>query len=171
MISPAEIATQIKPLGEQIGEFYKEAERPPVLVGILKGAFIFLADLVRAIPIDVEVAFITASSYGSGTESSGQVRILGDPDLDALRDRDVVLVDDILETGLTLRTIRTMIWRNFRPRSIESCVLLAKGFGPAPGVEPPRWVGFAIAPQFVVGYGLDHAELHRNEPGIRILKQ
>jgi len=133
-------------------------------VGVLKGAFVFMSDLARRIEVPVEVDFLAVASYGSSTKTSGIVRIVKDLDLD-LTDRHVLIVEDIVDSGLTLRWLRrNLASRN--PASIEVCALLVKE-----GLqrEDPdiKYVGFKIPPDFVVGYGLDVAERHRNIPEVR----
>jgi hypoxanthine phosphoribosyltransferase len=150
-------------LGARITADY--ADRPPLLVCVLKGAFPFLADLVRAIDLPIEVDFMAVSSYGSATKTSGIVRIVKDLDAD-LAQRHVLIVEDIVDSGLTLRYLR----RNLQvrePLSVEVCALLLKE-----GLqrEDPelRYVGFRIPPDFVIGYGLDVEERYRNLPDVRI---
>ena len=152
---------RIAELGAEITADY--ADRAPLLVGVLKGAFLFLGDLARAISLPVEVDFMAVSSYGSATRTSGTVRILKDLDAD-LTDRDVLIVEDIIDSGLTLAYLtRTLAARG--ARSVETCALLVKD-----GLQRTeldlRYVGFRIPDVFVVGYGLDVDERYRNLPGI-----
>ena len=163
VVGEDELRSRIAELGKQITEDY--ADRAPLLVGVLKGAFVFMSDLARQIDLPVEVDFMAVSSYGSSTKTSGIVRIVKDLDID-LVDRHVLIVEDIVDSGLTLRWLR----RNFasrNPASIEVCALLVKE-----GVqrEDPdiKYVGFRIPPDFVVGYGLDVVERHRNIPEVRL---
>ena len=159
VVEEAVLQTRIAELGRQITEDY--ADRSPLLVGVLKGAFMFMADLARAIRLPVEFDFMAVSSYGSATKSSGVVRIVKDLDLD-LSDRHVLIVEDIVDSGLTLAYLRrNLLARN--PASLEVCALLVKEG--LQRVDPDlKYVGFTIPPSFVVGYGLDAGERHRNLP-------
>ena len=148
-------------LGREITADYEG--RPPLLVGVLKGAFVFMSDLSRAIDLPVEFDFMAVSSYGSATRSSGVVRIMKDLDLD-LTGRDVLIVEDIVDSGLTLAYLRKNLAAR-GPASMEVCALLVKE-----GLQRVeldlRYVGFTIPPDFVIGYGLDVAERYRNLPFI-----
>jgi hypoxanthine phosphoribosyltransferase len=162
VISEDELRQRVVELGKEITSDY--AERPPLLVGVLKGAFMFMADLSLAIELPVEFDFMAVSSYGSATRSSGVVRILKDLETD-LTGRDVVIVEDIVDSGLTLAYLR----RNLAargPRTLEVCALLVKD-----GLQKTdldlRYVGFRISPAaFVIGYGLDVDERYRNLPAV-----
>ena len=161
VVSEDELQARIRELGKQLTADYEG--RPPLLVGVLKGAFVFMSDLSRAIDLPVEFDFMAVSSYGSATRSSGVVRILKDLDLD-LTDRHVVIVEDIVDSGLTLAYLR----RNLAargPRTLEVCALLVKE-----GLQKTdldlRYVGFRIPPAFVIGYGLDVDERYRNLPAV-----
>ena len=157
-----DIARRVAELGAQITADY--AGRTPLLVGVLKGAFVFMADVVRAIDLPVEVDFMAISSYGAATKTSGVVRIVKDLDLD-LTGRDVLIVEDIIDSGLTLQYLRrNLLARN--PASLEVCALLVRE-GQQQGELGLRYVGFSIPPDFVIGYGLDVAERHRNLPDVR----
>jgi len=151
------LQARIRELGRQITTDY--AGRRPLLVGVLKGAFMFMSDLARAIDLPVEFDFMAVSSYGSSTKTSGVVRIVKDLDLD-LSDRDVLLVEDIVDSGLTLHyLLKNLLARG--PASLEVCALIVKDG--IQQVEPDlRYVGFRIPDEFVVGYGLDVAERYRN---------
>ena len=164
LISRDEIAARVAELGEAIGRDY--AGRAPVLVGVLKGAVVFTADLLRAIPLPAAMDFMAVSSYGSSTDSSGVVRIL--KDLDApLEGRNVLIVEDIVDSGLTLQYLmRTLEARN--PASIEVCALLTKPERRKVDT-PARYVGFEIPDKFAIGYGLDYAERYRNLPYVATL--
>jgi hypoxanthine phosphoribosyltransferase len=154
-----ELQHRIGELGAEITKDY--AGRAPLLVGVLKGAFVFMSDLARAIDLPVEFDFMAVSSYGSATKTSGIVRIVKDLDLD-LTGRDVIVVEDIVDSGLTLAYLRkNLLARN--PASLEVCALLVKE-GLQRGDPDLRYVGFKIPPKFVVGYGLDVAERYRNLP-------
>jgi hypoxanthine phosphoribosyltransferase len=168
VVSEEQIRTRVAELGAQITADY--AGRTPLLVGVLKGAFVFMADLSRAIALPVEFDFMAVSSYGSATKTSGVVRIVKDLDLD-LTGRHVLLVEDIVDSGLTLAYLRrNLLSRN--PASLEVCALLVRegnaassGTSAASKVDLDlKYVGFRIPPAFVVGYGLDVAERHRNLP-------
>jgi hypoxanthine phosphoribosyltransferase len=154
-----DLQRRIAELGAQITADYEG--RPPLLVGVLKGAFLFMSDLARHIRLPVEFDFMAVASYGSATKTSGVVRIVKDLDLD-LTDRDVLVVEDIVDSGLTLSYLRrNLLARN--PASLEVCALLVKD-GLQKTDPDLRYVGFSIPPDFVVGYGLDVAERYRNLP-------
>jgi hypoxanthine phosphoribosyltransferase len=157
VVSADDVAKRVAELGAEITADY--ADRPPLLVGVLKGAAMFMSDLSRAITLPVEFDFMAVSSYGSATRTSGVVRILKDLDLD-LTDRDVIVVEDIVDSGLTLQYLRKNL-RARGPRSLEVCALLVKE-GLQKSDLDLRYVGFTIPPAFVVGYGLDVAERYRN---------
>jgi hypoxanthine phosphoribosyltransferase len=161
VVDEDELQTRIRELGKEITADYEG--RPPLLVGVLKGAFVFMSDLSRAIDLPVEFDFMAVSSYGSATRSSGVVRILKDLDLD-LTDRHVLIVEDIVDSGLTLAYLRKNLAAR-GPASMEVCALLVKD-----GLQRVeldlKYVGFTIPPTFVVGYGLDVAERYRNLPYI-----
>ncbi|HEV3226225.1 MAG TPA: hypoxanthine phosphoribosyltransferase [Acidimicrobiales bacterium] len=162
VVGEDELRARISELGKEITSDY--SDRAPLLVGVLKGAFVFMSDLAREIDLPLEVDFMAVASYGSSTKTSGIVRIVKDLDLD-LVDRHVVIVEDIVDSGLTLRWLRRNLGSR-NPASVEVCALLVKE-----GLqrEDPdlRYVGFRIPPDFVVGYGLDVAERHRNLPEVR----
>ena len=157
VVSADDVAKRVAELGAEITADY--ADRPPLLVGVLKGAAMFMSDLSRAITLPVEFDFMAVSSYGSATRTSGVVRILKYLDLD-LTDRDVVVVEDIVDSGLTLQYLRKNL-KARGPRSLEVCALLVKE-GLQKSDLDLRYVGFTIPPAFVVGYGLDVAERYRN---------
>jgi len=158
VLVPAEdVQRRVAELGAEISRDYEG--RDLVMIGVLKGAVLFLADLMRSLTVPCEIDFMAVSSYGSSTDSSGVVRIL--KDLDApIEGRDVVLVEDIVDSGLTLHyLLRNLSARN--PRSLEVCALLTKP--ERRRVELPiRYVGFEIPNRFAIGYGLDHAQRYRN---------
>jgi hypoxanthine phosphoribosyltransferase len=161
IVGEAELHDRVAELGKELTSDY--SGRPPLLVGVLKGAFVFMSDLSRAIDLPVEFDFMAVSSYGSATRSSGVVRIIKDLDVD-LSDRHVLIVEDIVDSGLTLAYLRkNLAARN--PASLEVCALLVKE-----GLQRVelnmRYVGFRIPPVFVVGYGLDVGERYRNLPFI-----
>jgi hypoxanthine phosphoribosyltransferase len=166
MIVPApDLAQRVAELGAEITEDYQG--RPPLLVGVLKGAFMFMSDLSRHIALPVEFDFMAVSSYGAATRTSGVVRIVKDLDLD-LTGRHVLLVEDIVDSGLTLRYLRRNLQAR-NPASLEVCTLLLKeGAEDAGGL---RYVGFTIPQEFVIGYGLDVAERYRNLPYICVYNE
>ena len=153
-------------LGEQISADY--AGRSLLLVGVLKGAFFFLSDLMRQLDVPCEVDFMAVASYGSSTDSSGVVRILKDLDA-SIEGRDVLIVEDIVDSGLTLSyLLRTLKARE--PASLEVCALLTKPERRKVDL-PIRYVGFEIPNRFVIGYGLDHAERFRNLPYVAVSRR
>lgn len=162
IVDRTELQRRVADLGAEITADY--ADRPPLLVGVLKGAFIFMSDLARAIPLPLSFDVMAVASYGSGTTSSGVVRIVKDLDTD-LTDRHVLVVEDIVDSGLTLSYLRRNLLAR-RPASLEICALLVKE-GRQQAAVDLRYVGFRIGPSFVVGYGLDVAERYRNLPDIR----
>jgi hypoxanthine phosphoribosyltransferase len=160
LVPEDELAARVRALGEEITADYQG--RPPLLVGVLKGAFMFMSDLSRHIALPVEFDFMAVSSYGAATRTSGVVRIVKDLDID-LTGRHVLLVEDIVDSGLTLRYLkRNLEARN--PASLEICALLLRE-GAADGASL-KYVGFEIPHDFVIGYGLDVAERYRNLPYI-----
>jgi hypoxanthine phosphoribosyltransferase len=161
LISKEQIAARVAELGAEIGRDYEG--RVPLLIGVLKGAFMFMADLSRAIPLPVELDFMAVSSYGAATKTSGIVRIVKDLDLD-LSGRHVVVVEDIIDSGLTLSYLRKGLLAR-QPASLEICALLIKTEQHRLQFKVP-YIGFEIPSGFVVGYGLDVAERFRNLPDI-----
>ncbi|HET7584695.1 MAG TPA: hypoxanthine phosphoribosyltransferase [Gemmatimonadaceae bacterium] len=159
------IAQRVRELGREIGCQY--GDEPLLVLGLLKGSFIFLGDLVRAISRPLQVDFMAAASYGDGTTSSGTVRLLYDPGTD-LTGRHIVLVEDIIDTGRTLQRL-TGILASRGPRSLDICALLRKP-GPTELEYPVRFLGFEAPDEFLVGYGLDHAENFRHLPYIASLQ-
>jgi hypoxanthine phosphoribosyltransferase len=161
VVDEHELQQRIRDLGKEITNDY--VEDPPLLVGILKGAFMFMADLARAIDLPVEFDFMAVSSYGSATRTSGVVRIVKDLDLD-LTDRHVLIVEDIVDSGLTLAYLRKNL-KARNPASLQVCALLVKE-GLQKTDPDLRYTGFRIPPDFVIGYGLDVDERYRNLPYI-----
>ena len=157
VVSEADLQARIAELGARITADY--LDRPPLLVGVLKGAFMFMSDLSRSIELPVEVDFMAVSSYGSATRTSGVVRIVKDLDVD-LVDRHVLVVEDIVDSGLTLNYLQRYLLAR-RPASLEVCALLVKEGQQRIAVDL-RYVGFHIPADFVVGYGLDVDERLRN---------
>ena len=163
VVAEADLQARIAEIGRQITEDY--AGRPPLLVGVLKGAFVFMSDIARAIGLPVEFDFMAISSYGSATKTSGVVRIVKDLELD-LTGRHVIVVEDIIDSGLTLSYLRrNLMARN--PASLEICALLVRE-GQQTAELDLKYVGFTIPPAFVIGYGLDVAERYRNLPDVRV---
>jgi hypoxanthine phosphoribosyltransferase len=161
VVAEHELRDRIAAIGKAITADY--AGRAPLLVGVLKGAFMFMSDLAREIALPVEFDFMAVSSYGSATKTSGVVRIVKDLDLD-LSGRDVILVEDIVDSGLTLNYLRKNLLAR-HPASLEVCALLVRE-GRQRDDPDLRYVAFTIPPDFVVGYGLDVAERYRNLPSI-----
>ena len=166
LISRAEIARRVAELGERLGRDYAGPDL--VMVGVLKGVFIFMADLVRALPFPVEVDFVRLCSYGAGTASSGEVNITKDVEM-SLQDRDVLIVEDIVDTGLTLAFLKQHL-ASHRPRSIKICCLIDKQERREVDV-PLDYVGFVVQQGFLVGYGLDCGEQSRTLPEIFVLEK
>ncbi len=162
LVTAAQLQERIAELGREIAADYQGKD--PLLVAVLKGAFVFMADLCRAIDIPVEVDFMAVSSYGASTRSSGVVRIVKDLDID-LTGRHVIIVEDIIDSGLTLRYLRKTLQAR-QPASLDVCALFVRE-GNQKAELDLRYVGFDIPPAFVIGYGLDVAERYRNLPDIR----
>lgn len=164
LLTTAQIADRVAEMGEQIAADY--AGRPLTLLGVLRGSTFFLADLARAIGIPVEIDFVGLSSYGLGTESSGTVEVHQHIHSD-LRGRHILIVEDIIDTGRTLEKLFDYL-QDFGPESVAVCTLLSK---PARRLVevPVTYTGFEIPDQFVIGYGLDYANLYRNLPYIGCL--
>jgi hypoxanthine phosphoribosyltransferase len=158
------LAARVLELAAEVSRDYEG--KSLILVGVLKGAIFFVADFMRALEVQCEVDFMAVASYGSQTKSSGVVRIL--KDLDAvIEGRHVLIVEDIVDSGLTLQyLLRNLAGRH--PASLEVCALLLKPGSRRVDLEP-RYVGFEIPDEFVVGYGLDHAERYRNLPFVAVL--
>lgn len=160
LISREEIHSRIQELAHEINAHYKHTHSQNlVVVGLLRGSFMFMADLVRLIEMPLEVDFMTASSYGSGTESSRDVKILKDLDGD-VSGKDVLIVEDIIDTGFTLNTVRELFLLK-GAKSVSICTLLDKPSRREVEV-PVEWIGFSIPDEFVVGYGIDYAQHYRN---------
>lgn len=163
--SEERIAARVAEMGAEIAASYPEGE-DLLLIGLLKGSFIFVGDLVRQIPRPVQVDFLVAASYGSGTTTSGDVKLLYDPEAN-IRDRHVVIVEDIVDSGTTLNRLIPLLEER-GPRSLELCALLHKHVA-RNLVKEPNWVGFDAPNEFLIGYGLDHSENFRNLPFIASL--
>ena len=161
LISEQDVRSRIAELGQEITNFYqhKNIHTPLVVVGLLRGSFMFMADLVREIHLPVEIDFMTTSSYGNAMNSNHDVRISKDLDGD-IKGKHVLIVEDIIDTGYTLQKVRDIL--NLRePSSLTICTLLDKPSRREVDV-PVDWVGFTISDEFVVGYGIDYAQRHRN---------
>ena len=165
LISRDEIAARVTELGEAIGRDY--AGRTPVLVGVLKGAVVFTADLLRAIRMPAAMDFMAVSSYGSGTRSTGVVRLTADLSL-SIEDRDVIIVEDVIDSGRTISYLRRNLATR-HPRSLALCGLLDKVSRRELDVDID-YVGFVIPDEFVVGYGLDYDGRHRELPDLAVLE-
>ncbi len=164
LISEAEIRRRTAELAEQIRADY--GEKPLLLVGVLKGSFLFLADICRHLGQEVVVDFVQVSSYGDSTKSSGIVQIRKDLDV-SIEGKDVLIVEDIVDTGTTLSHLREL-FSTRRPNSLRVVTLLSKPEA-RKSPTPVEYIGFEIPNEFVVGYGLDFAERYRNLPYIAIL--
>jgi hypoxanthine phosphoribosyltransferase len=162
LIAEAEIARRVADLATEINDFFADTEKL-VVVGLLRGSFIFIADLARRLSLPVEIDFIEASSYGNTTESSREVRILKDL-RGEIEGGDVLVVEDIVDTGHTLAHVLAILATR-KPRRLEVCALLSKPSRREVKV-PVRWIGFDIPDAFVVGYGIDYAQNNRNLPHI-----
>ncbi len=161
MISEQEIKDRVTELGQKITAAYQDRGREMVLVGLLRGSFMFMADLCRAIDVSHEVDFITASSYGNGMSSTRDVKILKDLDED-IRGKDVLIVEDIIDSGNTLSKVREILQLR-EPASVAICTLLDKPERREVDVTV-EYVGFSIPDEFVVGYGIDYAQRYRHLP-------
>lgn len=165
LLTKEELGGIVRRMGAQISEDYKDKDL--VMISVLKGSLIFMADLMRAITVPCAIDFLSVSSYGSGTTTTGEVRILKDLDT-ALENKDVLVVEDILDSGMTL----SFLLKNLQarhPNSVRLCTLLDK---PERRRVPitPDYVGTQVPDKFIVGYGLDYAEKYRNLPYIGVLK-
>lgn len=157
LLTEEQVLERIKEIAQQIDQDY--AGKDPLLVGVLNGAVMVMADLARALSIHADMDWMAVSSYGSGTTSSGVVRILKDLDID-VADRDVLIVEDILDSGLTLSWLLKNL-KSRKPASLEVFTLLRKPDALKVSVDP-KYIGFDIPNEFVVGYGLDYAQRYRN---------
>jgi len=165
LISGEQVQKRVQELGKQLTEEYQGKDL--FVIGILKGSVIFMADLVRAIGLDLQVDFMAVSSYGKSTNSSGVVRILKDLDSD-IHGKDVLIVEDIVDTGLTLSyLVENLLSRN--PASLKICTFLDKPSRRVADISP-HYNGYEIPDEFVVGYGLDYSERYRNLPYIGVIE-
>lgn len=161
VLDEATIADRVRQLGSEITAAYPEGDL--LVLGLLKGSFIFLSDLVRQIDRPLHLDFLVASSYGTGTVSSGTVRLLYDPET-PLEGKHILIVEDIIDSGRTMKHLLQLLQER-KPASVAVCALLDKNLLPEP-IPEVRWVGFPAPPAFLVGYGLDHAEDFRHLPFI-----
>jgi len=165
LYSEEQIIRRVRELGMQINQDY--AGKHPLLIGVLKGCFVFLADIARCIDLQCEIRFLIASSYGFSSVTSGTVRMGSELDF-VIADRDVIIIEDILDSGVTLQTLRGLILGE-KPSSLKICALLDKPERRKVAIEAD-YVGFTCPDEFLVGYGLDYAESYRNLPFIAALK-
>ncbi|MBI5515696.1 MAG: hypoxanthine phosphoribosyltransferase [Deltaproteobacteria bacterium] len=166
LLSEEALQRRVRELGQEITAHYQDHDGQLVVVAILKGSFLFAADLIRAVDLDLAVEFLGLRSYGAGTESSGVVQITYDLTT-PVTDRDVLIVEDIVDTGLSMRyLLENLATRH--PRSVKLCSLLHKPARTRAAV-PIDFLGFTIEDRFVVGYGLDYAERYRNLPYLGVL--
>lgn len=166
LISQTELDEMVTKLGKQISEDYKGKNL--LVVSVLKGAALFMADIIRKIDIPLQIDFMVVSSYGAGTSTSGSVKIIKDLDID-IKDYDILIVEDILDSGVTLSNLIKVL-ESRKPRSVNICALLTKP--ERRKVEVPlAYEGFVVPDEFVVGYGLDYDEKYRNLPYIGVLKE
>lgn len=166
LFTKEQIAEVVKTMGAQISKDY--ADRDLVLIAVLRGAVVFIGDLMRQIDCPLAIDFMAVSSYGDGAKSSGIVRIVKDLDMD-IRGRDVLIVEDILDSGLTLKYLMKNL-SSRHPASIEIATFLWKDVEGRTTAVDPKYVGLHCPDEFVVGYGLDYAERYRNLPYVGILK-
>lgn len=167
LISKEEISQKVKEIGSQISKDYSKDDEL-IIVGILKGASVFMADLIREIDMSINIDFMAVSSYGNSTKSSGTVKIIKDLDLE-VEGKHILIVEDIIDTGLTLKYITNNL-KSRKTKSLKICTLLDK---------PERrkcdlnidYIGFKIPDKFIVGYGIDHAEKYRNLPYVAAIKE
>ena len=165
LLSEEEIAGRVEELGKQVSEDYQGKNL--LLISVLKGSIVFMADLMRSLTVPAAIDFMAVSSYGSGTKSSGVVKIVKDIDID-LEGKDVLIVEDILDSGMTLAYLKELL-ESRNPASIRIVTLLDKPSRRKAGVKPD-YCGFEVPDEFLIGYGLDYAEKYRNIPYIGILK-
>ena len=165
LYSKKDLEQTVARLGKEITEDYKG--KTPVMVAVLRGAFIFMADLVRAMEIPCTVDFMVVSSYGKGTVSSGSVKIIKDLDTN-IEGKDVIIVEDILDSGVTLSNLIRLLQQR-RPASIKICTLFDKPARHKVQINVD-YNGLEVPDEFIVGYGLDYAEIYRNYPEIAVLK-
>jgi len=168
LVTEEEVRETVKRLGAEITAFYGQKEANLLVIGLLRGSFVFLADLVREIKLPLVVDFMTLSSYGDGTTSSGDVKVVLDLDT-SIEERDVLIVEDIVDTGRTFSKVIRML-QNRNPRSLKVCTFLNKPATRIVDVEID-FCGVDIPDEFAVGYGLDYAQLYRNLPYVGVLDE
>ena len=166
MLSESEIKARVKELAKKLDEDYKD--KRPLMVAILKGSVMFFADLIREMETEVVIDFMAISSYGNGSKSSGEVKMIKDLD-GKIEGKDVIIVEDIIDSGYTMRYLKQLLSAR-RPNSIKLCALLDKPSRRETEVAID-YKGFEVEDEFVVGYGLDYAGLYRNLPYIGVLKR
>lgn len=164
-ISKEKIQQRVRELGQQISDEF--AGQEVTIVCLLRGSFVFCADLVREISIPLQVEFMTLSSYGNATQSSGSVRIIQDLEAD-IKDKNVIIVEDIVDTGLTIKTLLELLHVR-QPKAMKLVSLLFKPSKLEHAITPD-YIGFEIEDKFVIGYGLDYAQYYRNLPYVGIMK-
>jgi hypoxanthine phosphoribosyltransferase len=165
LVASEDIQAKVRELGGRITQDYREERL--LLVGILRGAVVFLSDLMRHLELPCEIDFMDISSYGTGTQTSGVVRILKDLEED-ITGRHVLIIEDIIDTGLTLSYLRRTLLQR-RPASLEICALLSKPSRRQVELDV-KYLGFEVPDEFVIGYGIDYAGAYRNLPDIHALK-
>ncbi|MGN0570822.1 MAG: hypoxanthine phosphoribosyltransferase [Candidatus Fimenecus sp.] len=168
LLSEQDLQKTVSRIGREICRDYQDSQRPLILVSVLKGSVVFMGDLMRAIDIPCFIDFMSVSSYGAGTTSSGVVKIIKDLDTNVIEGADLLLVEDILDSGKTLCYLKQLL-QTRNPASVKICTLLDK---PERRTAPitADYIGATIPDAFVVGYGLDYAEKYRNLPYVGILK-
>jgi len=166
LVSEEQIQQRIQEMGQQLTEEYKD--KNPIFLGILKGVVVFFADMIRAVPIPCQMDFMSVSSYGSGTETSGHVVIKKDVSLN-IEGRHVVILEDIIDSGLTLSRVIDLLMAR-KPASLKICTLLDKPDRRVADIDIDM-IGFTVPNEFVVGYGLDYNDHYRNLPFVGVLKR
>ena len=166
LVAEDEIRDIVQRLGAEITEHYRDIDKQLMVIGLLRGSFIFMADLVRQIEVPLVVDFMTLSSYGDGTVSSGDIKVVMDLD-SSIEGRDVLLVEDIVDTGRTFSKVIRML-RNRNPRSLKTCTFLNKPQARQVDIQID-FCGVDIPNEFAVGYGLDYAQMYRNLPYVGVL--
>jgi hypoxanthine phosphoribosyltransferase len=164
---PEDIRRRVQELGKEIGAAYPDGKL--LVLGLLKGSFVFVADLVREVPRPLQVDFLVASSYGAEKVSSGLVRLVYDPET-RLEGKHILLVEDIIDSGRTLNRLLELLAER-KPKSLEICALLDKGLAGGVLARKPKFLGFEAPNEFLVGYGLDHAEDFRHLPFVASLAE
>jgi hypoxanthine phosphoribosyltransferase len=167
VFQPDEIRRRVREIGQEIGRAYPDGEL--LVLGLLKGSFVFIGDLVREIPRPLQVDFLVAASYGDATVSSGSVRLVYDPET-RVEGKHILLVEDIIDSGRTMNRLVEVLGAR-SPRSLEICALLDKRLADRVLTKKPRFVGFDAPNEFLVGYGLDHAEQFRHLPFVASLAE